>query len=215
MPRWRAWRGSSMLMNEPKNSSASAGMSAIDVEPWPGAEVLRAPADLDDLGVAGHGVEVARASPRHRVGLDRARERAGLAQLGEVRHAVGSSGSRQNSGSAMAQALGAHGRSPSRDRRPPVSRSSSRFAPERVGRGRLAEIVTAVSACPAAMRPPRSWPMQTSDRCDHIDGFQSLDSRSGRSRYRGGGYEIELATVTPGGCRGRRRRLTSRPRRAP
>ena len=35
MPRWRAWRGSSMPMNEPKNSMASAGMSAIDVEPRP------------------------------------------------------------------------------------------------------------------------------------------------------------------------------------
>ena len=29
MPRWRAWRGSSMVMNEPKNSSASAGMSGM------------------------------------------------------------------------------------------------------------------------------------------------------------------------------------------
>ena len=35
MPRWRACRGSSMLMNEPKNSSASAGMSGIDTAPWP------------------------------------------------------------------------------------------------------------------------------------------------------------------------------------
>ena len=35
MPRWRAWRGSSMPMNEPKNSAASAGMSMIEVEPWP------------------------------------------------------------------------------------------------------------------------------------------------------------------------------------
>ena len=57
MPRWRAWRGSSMLMNEPKNSRASAGMSGIDTAPLPGAEVLRAAADLDHLGVAGDGVE--------------------------------------------------------------------------------------------------------------------------------------------------------------
>ena len=35
MPRWRAWRGSSMLMNDPKNSSASAGMSGIDTAPLP------------------------------------------------------------------------------------------------------------------------------------------------------------------------------------
>ena len=35
IPRWRAWRGSSMLMNEPKNSSASAGMSGIDTAPLP------------------------------------------------------------------------------------------------------------------------------------------------------------------------------------
>ena len=35
MPRWRAWRGSSIVMNEPKNSAASAGMSWIVVEPWP------------------------------------------------------------------------------------------------------------------------------------------------------------------------------------
>ena len=35
MPRWRAWRGSSMAMNEPKNSSASAGMSAMLVDPRP------------------------------------------------------------------------------------------------------------------------------------------------------------------------------------
>ena len=35
MPRWRAWRGSSMAMNDPKNSMASAGMSAIDTEPFP------------------------------------------------------------------------------------------------------------------------------------------------------------------------------------
>jgi hypothetical protein len=35
MPRWRAWRGSSMAMNEPKNSSASAGMSMIDTDPRP------------------------------------------------------------------------------------------------------------------------------------------------------------------------------------
>ncbi len=35
MPRKRAWRGSSIVMNDPKNSAASGGMSAIDVEPWP------------------------------------------------------------------------------------------------------------------------------------------------------------------------------------
>jgi len=35
MPRCRAWRGSSMAMNEPKNSRASAGMSAMLVDPWP------------------------------------------------------------------------------------------------------------------------------------------------------------------------------------
>ena len=35
MPRWRAWRGSSMLMNDPKNSIASAGMSGIEMEPRP------------------------------------------------------------------------------------------------------------------------------------------------------------------------------------
>ena len=35
MPRWRACRGSSMLMNDPKNSMASAGMSGIDTAPWP------------------------------------------------------------------------------------------------------------------------------------------------------------------------------------
>ena len=35
IPRWRACRGSSMLMNEPKNSSASAGMSAMLVDPLP------------------------------------------------------------------------------------------------------------------------------------------------------------------------------------
>ena len=35
MPRWRAWRGSSMLMNDPKNSNASAGRSGIDTAPRP------------------------------------------------------------------------------------------------------------------------------------------------------------------------------------
>ena len=35
MPRCRAWRGSSMVMNDPKNSSASVGMSWIEIEPWP------------------------------------------------------------------------------------------------------------------------------------------------------------------------------------
>ena len=35
MPRWRAWRGSSMLMNDPKNSSASGGRSGIDTAPLP------------------------------------------------------------------------------------------------------------------------------------------------------------------------------------
>ena len=35
MPRWRAWRGSSMPMNEPKNSIASVGMSAIEIDPCP------------------------------------------------------------------------------------------------------------------------------------------------------------------------------------
>ncbi len=35
MPRCRACRGSSMAMNEPKNSSASAGMSMTDTEPRP------------------------------------------------------------------------------------------------------------------------------------------------------------------------------------
>ena len=35
MPRWRAWRGSSMLMNDPKKSSASEGMSGMDTAPWP------------------------------------------------------------------------------------------------------------------------------------------------------------------------------------
>ena len=85
MPRWRAWRGSSMLMNEPKNSSASAGMSGIDTAPLPGAEVQRAPADLDDLGVAGGGVEVL-GLPAHRV-VERGRgEGAGLADVDQLRH---------------------------------------------------------------------------------------------------------------------------------
>lgn len=35
MPRWRAWRGSSVVTNEPKDSSASAGMSAIEIDPLP------------------------------------------------------------------------------------------------------------------------------------------------------------------------------------
>ncbi len=35
MPRCRAWRGSSMLMNDPKKSSASTGMSGIDTAPLP------------------------------------------------------------------------------------------------------------------------------------------------------------------------------------
>jgi hypothetical protein len=35
MPRCRAWRGSSMLMNEPKNSIAASGMSGIDTAPRP------------------------------------------------------------------------------------------------------------------------------------------------------------------------------------
>ena len=35
MPRWRACRGSSMTMNDPKNSIASAGRSGIEVEPRP------------------------------------------------------------------------------------------------------------------------------------------------------------------------------------
>ena len=35
IPRWRAWRGSSMAMNDPKNSIASAGMSGIDTAPRP------------------------------------------------------------------------------------------------------------------------------------------------------------------------------------
>ena len=33
--RWRAWRGLSMLMNEPKNSSACSGRSGIDTAPLP------------------------------------------------------------------------------------------------------------------------------------------------------------------------------------
>ena len=63
MPRWRAWRGSSMLMNEPKNSSASAGMSGIDTAPWPEQKSCGPAADLDHLGVAGDRVEASR-SPR-------------------------------------------------------------------------------------------------------------------------------------------------------
>ena len=35
MPRWRAWRGSSMLMNDPKNSMASMGRSGMATAPWP------------------------------------------------------------------------------------------------------------------------------------------------------------------------------------
>ena len=35
MPRWRAWRGSSMLMNEPKKLSASSGMSGTETAPLP------------------------------------------------------------------------------------------------------------------------------------------------------------------------------------
>ncbi len=33
--RWRAWRGSSIVMNEPKNSIASSGMSPIAIDPRP------------------------------------------------------------------------------------------------------------------------------------------------------------------------------------
>ena len=66
MPRWRACRGSSMLMNDPKNSSASSGMSGIDTAPLPGAEVQRPAADLDHLGVAQDGLE-ALDEPAHRV----------------------------------------------------------------------------------------------------------------------------------------------------
>ncbi len=40
MPRWRAWRGSSMVMNEPKNSMASVGMSWIEIDPLPEQNVL-------------------------------------------------------------------------------------------------------------------------------------------------------------------------------
>ena len=40
MPRWRAWRGSSMLMNEPKNSSASIGMSGMATAPCPDWKTL-------------------------------------------------------------------------------------------------------------------------------------------------------------------------------
>ena len=58
MPRWRAWRGSSMVMNDPKNSSRLDRHVEIDVDPLPGAEVQRALADLDHLGVAGDGPEL-------------------------------------------------------------------------------------------------------------------------------------------------------------
>ena len=40
MPRWRAWRGSSIVMNEPKNSMASVGMSWIEIDPLPEQNTL-------------------------------------------------------------------------------------------------------------------------------------------------------------------------------
>ena len=76
-----------MVMNEPKNSRASAGMSAMVRAPAR-AEVLRAAADLDHLGVAGHGEEVVR-DAGHRVLGAAARNGPVSRQLGEQGHAFG------------------------------------------------------------------------------------------------------------------------------
>ena len=40
MPRWRAWRGSSMVMKDPKYSAASVGMSTIEIDPCPEQNVV-------------------------------------------------------------------------------------------------------------------------------------------------------------------------------
>jgi hypothetical protein len=54
MRRRRAWRGLSMLIMEPKNSSISSGMSGCWWRPAPTVD-LGVPAGLGDVGVAGHG----------------------------------------------------------------------------------------------------------------------------------------------------------------
>ena len=57
MPRWRAWRGLSMAMNDPKNSMVSAGMSKMLTEPLPEQKSCGRLADLEDVGVPGRRVE--------------------------------------------------------------------------------------------------------------------------------------------------------------
>ena len=113
MPRWRAWRGSSMLMNEPKNSIASAGHVGDGDRALAGAELLGLPADLDDLVEGEGGVErdrARRAAPGCRG--SRVPRNGPCSRIVAKSSMRSCSGRRQNRGSAMSW-RGASGREPS------------------------------------------------------------------------------------------------------